>query len=122
MSSTGKKLIILFALLAAGLLSACAGMSSPATDREDEPETATEAYPDLYLSEVMAKNTASFAASDGLFHDWVAICNPTDEAVDLTGWVFSDGTKKNSYTFNGVSLDAGGYLVLFCSRESAGVT
>ena len=91
-------------------------------DNEENGDKTAADYPNLYLSEVMPKNTASFAAADGSFYDWVEICNPTDTAVDLTGWMFSDGTKKNSYVFNGISLDAGGYLVLFCCREAAGGT
>ena len=122
MLSTRKKLFVFFLLLTTALLSACAGISSPNTDQREKTEEAAEGFPNLYISEVMAKNTASFAASDGFFYDWVEICNPTDESVDLTGWLFSDGTKKNSYAFNGVSLDAGGYLVLFCSREAPGGT
>ena len=122
MSSAGKKLVVLLALLMAVLLSACSEIPYPNMDNEENGDKTAADYPKLYLSEVMAKNSASFAAADGSFYDWVEICNPTDTAVDLTGWMFSDGTKKNSYVFNGISLNAGGYLVLFCSREAAGGT
>jgi hypothetical protein len=46
--------------------------------------------------------------------DWCELYNPSDEEIDLSGWVFRDDRDDHSYVFpDGASIAAGGYLVLY---------
>ena len=42
----------------------------------------------VYISEIMTSNSSSVPAPDGEFYDWIELCNPTDEAVDVSGFGF----------------------------------
>ena len=69
---------------------------------------AEEAY--LRISEVMVKNHASVLGSDGSFHDWVEIENPSEITISLKGWTLSDG--KNRWEFPEIELKGDAFLVI----------
>jgi len=51
--------------------------------------------------------------------DWVELHNPGLEELDLSGWIFRDGSDLHGYTFaEGTALPSDGYLVL-CSDLTA---
>ena len=78
-------------------------------------DTAVQA---IVINEVMASN--------GMFeneksHDWIELHNRSKKAVDLSGWMLSDG-KKNLAKFifpKGTKLKAGGYLTVWCTGDDA---
>ena len=76
-------------------------------------ETADQA---IVINEVMASN--------GMYeneksYDWIELHNRSKKAVDLSGWMLSDG-KKNLAKFvfpKGTKIKAGGYLTVWCTGE-----
>ena len=58
------------------------------------------------------------ADADGDFSDWIEIHNPDAAAVPLAGYHLTDDpTDLTKWTFPAVTLDAGGYLVVFASNK-----
>lgn len=52
-------------------------------------------------------------SSGGVPGDWIEVKNNGAAAVDVSGWVFKDGTENDPYTVpGGTSIPAGGYLVV----------
>ena len=82
------------------------------------PALAEEA--DVVINEVMASN--------GMYenehsYDWIELHNRGQKAIDLSGWMLSDG-KKNLAKFifpKGAKIKAGGYVTVWCTGED-GVT
>lgn len=82
------------------------------------PALAEEA--DVVINEVMASN--------GMYenehsYDWIELHNRGQKAVDLSGWMLSDG-KKNLAKFifpKGTKIKAGSYVTVWCTGED-GVT
>ena len=78
------------------------------------PALAEEA--DVVINEVMASN--------GMYenehsYDWIELHNRGQKAVDLSGWMLSDG-KKNLAKFifpKGTKIKAGGYVTVWCTGE-----
>ncbi|MBQ3259324.1 MAG: lamin tail domain-containing protein [Clostridia bacterium] len=71
----------------------------------------------LHLSEYMTKNQSVLYDSNGNYSDWVEIHNFSDRAISLSGYSLTD-TLGNAakWTFPaGVSVEAGGYLLVRCS-------
>lgn len=70
----------------------------------------------IVINEVMASN--------GMYenehsYDWIELHNRSKKAVDLRGWMLSDG-KKNLAKFvfpKGTKLKAGGYVTIWCTGE-----
>jgi len=46
--------------------------------------------PKLYINEVMALNKNAFENEDGDYSDWIEIYNPTDEAINISGFYLTD--------------------------------
>lgn len=69
------------------------------------------------INEVMTSNKGSVNDGLGNFPDWVELYNPTDKTVDLTGYGLSDSVLEGGkYVFpSGASLEAGAYMVVYCS-------
>src|SRR5690606_21015847 len=76
------------------------------------------AYSNPVISEFLASNGSSYADDDGDFSDWIEIHNPTDEAIDLTGWHLTDRQNNlTTWTFPAVAIEPGEYLVVFASNK-----
>ena len=81
------------------------------------PALAEEA--DVVINEVMASN--------GMYenehsYDWIELHNQGSKAVDLSGWMLSDG-KKNLAKFifpKGTKIKAGGYVTVWCTGRHPG--
>nr|MBR4280543.1 CotH kinase family protein [Clostridia bacterium] len=71
---------------------------------------------DVVINEVMASN--------GMYenehsYDWIELHNRSSKAVDISGWMLSDG-KKNLAKFvfpKGTKIKAGGYVTVWCTGE-----
>lgn len=74
---------------------------------------------DISINEVCSKNTV-YAAPDGNFYDWIELYNSGSSAVSLAGWGLTDDTAEPmKYTFpDGVSIEAGSRLVVFCDKTA----
>ena len=76
----------------------------------------------LVISEFMAVNDSALADEDGEFSDWIEIYNPTPDDVDLAGWHLTDSDANLAkWQFPSVTLDAGGYLVVFASGKDRAI-
>lgn len=68
----------------------------------------------VYISEVMSSNTSVFKDENGNFSDWIEICNPSGEDINLEGFSLTDdGMKSGKFVFPSFVLKSGGYLVIF---------
>ena len=45
---------------------------------------------ELCVNEIMPQNVSTIADEKGAFGDWIELHNPTDSAIDLSGWSISD--------------------------------
>ena len=128
-----KLLSVLFIVLLCIIFAAC-GKSQPAPEATPVPTAAPTPQPTpeptpyispdadkIKISELMVKNDATLLDSDGEFSDWFELVNTSDSPVSLAGWRVSDGEDKSVWSFPDVTIDAGGYLLVFASsKESAG--
>ncbi len=73
----------------------------------------------LVISEVMTANITTLADDYGDYSDWVEIHNTGDEPVDLMGYGFSDKAGNVlKWQFPNTTIEAGGYLVVYCSGKA----
>jgi hypothetical protein len=73
---------------------------------------------DPIISEFMAANTNVLADEDGAYSDWIELHNPDDVAVNLAGWYLTDSaTAKTKWRLPAVTVQPGGYLVVFASNK-----
>ena len=128
-----KLLSVLFIVLLCIIFAAC-GKSQPAPEATPVPTAAPTPQPTpeptpyispdadkIKISELMVKNDATLLDSDGEFSDWFELVNTSDSPVSLAGWRVSDGEDKSGWSFPDVTIDAGGYLLVFASsKEGAG--
>lgn len=128
-----KLLFVLFIVLLCIIFAAC-GKSQPAPEATPVPTAAPTPQPTpeptpyispdadkIKISELMVKNDATLLDSDGEFSDWFELVNTSDSPVSLAGWRVSDGEDKSGWSFPDVTIDAGGYLLVFASsKESTG--
>jgi hypothetical protein len=74
--------------------------------------------PGPVITEFMACNKASLLDAQGDSPDWIEICNPTGEMLDLDGWFLTDDVNDlEKWEFPDVKLAPGGYLVVFASGQ-----
>ena len=70
------------------------------------------------ISELMAKNASTLTDADGERSDWIELYNGGVAPVSLEGWSISDDDmNRGKWVFPDVTLDAGQYLILFCSGK-----
>jgi hypothetical protein len=75
----------------------------------------------LRITEFLAANSDGLRDADGDRSDWIEIFNAGAETVDLSGMYLTDDDENlTEWPFpNGVTLPAGGYLVVFASNKDA---
>ncbi|MDO8545132.1 MAG: CotH kinase family protein [Opitutaceae bacterium] len=74
---------------------------------------------EVLISEFLAGNTSSLRDADGALSDWIELHNSDTVDADLTGWYLTDNAaNKTKWEFPGVSIPAGGYLVVFASNKN----
>lgn len=73
----------------------------------------------LCINEYMSSNQGAYVLEDGTDPDWIELHNPTDAAIDLTGWTISDDrAEPDKHTFtDGPTVLPGGYLLLFADSD-----
>ena len=73
---------------------------------------------DAVISEFMALNDSALADEEGDYSDWIEVHNPSAADIDLTGWCLTDDQADLAkWRFPRVTLQAGGYLVVFASDK-----
>ncbi|HWQ57470.1 MAG TPA: lamin tail domain-containing protein, partial [Clostridia bacterium] len=87
------------------------------TKHASQNEASTSA---LEISEIMSSNKGSVADPNGDYPDWIEFHNTSDETLDIGGLGASDDvTAGVKYVFPvGTSVEANGYVVLWCSGEA----
>ena len=72
----------------------------------------------IVINEVQSSNRNTLFDEDGDFSDWIELANTSDGPVDLEGYGLSDdATTPAKWRFPALSLEAGGYLVVFASGK-----
>ncbi|MDE7206804.1 MAG: CotH kinase family protein, partial [Lachnospiraceae bacterium] len=73
----------------------------------------------LLINEVVADNLSTLKDENGVYADWIELYNPTDQEISLKGYYLSDTKNElTKWAFPDVSIDSGGYLVVFCDGNS----
>jgi hypothetical protein len=104
-------------ILAAALLTACAGGPT-----DEDPTDETPSTSEVVINEFVASNTAGLTDESGAFPDWIELFNAGDADADISGFVLSDDIVDPSagHTFaDDTILEPGGFLVVFCDEDVA---
>src|SRR5690606_30904654 len=81
------------------------------------------AVPDVVINEFLASNNSGLVDQDGDRGDWIEIRNRGQQAVNLSGWSLSDDQDNpGQWSFPPVTLQAGGYLIVFASGKDRAPT
>ncbi|MFN0125948.1 MAG: FN3 associated domain-containing protein [Verrucomicrobiales bacterium] len=74
------------------------------------------------ISEFLASNRTGVPDADGDHPDWIEIYNPGPAAADLGGFYLTDNAGRlTKWRLPAVTLNAGGYLVVFASGKDRAV-
>ena len=75
-------------------------------------------FSQIYISEMMASNSATIVDQDGAYSDWIELHNPTNEELNLGGWYLSDNPENLiKWIFPPVTIEANGFLLVFASGK-----
>jgi hypothetical protein len=96
------------------------GQVPPQPEPHVEPELPTltlsvpTGAPAVCINELVARNASTFADAEGRRDDWVELHNPGPEAIELAGWVLTDGV--GAVELSGV-VPPGGFVVWMAEPE-----
>ncbi|MBP7174589.1 MAG: CotH kinase family protein [Thermoclostridium sp.] len=72
----------------------------------------------LLLTEVMSKNDNTIPDENSNFYDWAEIKNETDKPLNLENyWLSDDGDEIQKWRFPSLTLEPGGYALVFLSSN-----
>jgi hypothetical protein len=72
----------------------------------------------LIITEFMSRNSHVIPDEDSSFCDWLEIYNPGTVAINLMNWRLTDkGTDPAKWIFPDVTIQPGGYLLVFASGK-----
>ncbi|MEX1375995.1 MAG: CotH kinase family protein [Eubacteriales bacterium] len=83
----------------------------------DELKSITGQKHNIFISEVMSKNTKSLKDFRGIYSDWAEIKNPFDYNINLQGYGISKNENENVFIFPDLIVPASGYAILYFSNE-----
>src|SRR6266496_552778 len=73
----------------------------------------------VVISEFMADNKTTLADEDGLYADWIELCNTNASTVNLSGWSLTDDpTRQDRWFFPATNLASKGFIVVFASGKN----
>lgn len=73
----------------------------------------------VFINEFVASNDAGLLDLDATPQDWVELYNGGTNAVSLQGWALTDdATDTLKWVFPDVTINAGEFLVIFCSDKN----
>jgi len=74
---------------------------------------------DIVINEIVRSGSWKIEDEDGQRQDWIEVHNTTKRDIDLTGMYLSDDEEKlTKWRFPGVSISAGGFMVIFASGKN----
>lgn len=79
----------------------------------------------IVINEWMARNDGLILNPfDGSYRDWFELYNPTDVAIDLSGWRVSDTATNNTHYFlpNNTFVNPRSFLMIWADGTGAGLT
>lgn len=88
------------------------------TSEGQEAAMLSTGNPFLHISEAMASNDRALPDENGLFHDWIELCNEGDLPINLLGYGLSDRETKILFVFPNITLGPGEYILVFASGEA----
>ncbi|MFO0756513.1 MAG: lamin tail domain-containing protein [Byssovorax sp.] len=74
---------------------------------------------ELCINELMPLNMSTIVDEKGAYGDWIELHNPTDSAIDLSGWSITDDLlipAKNPFPM-GLSIPKHGFLLLWADEK-----
>lgn len=72
----------------------------------------------ITLNEMVSNSNGAYLDEDGDPSDWIELHNPTAQTISLNGYALSDdGTDLGKWNLPNVDIEAGSYLVIFCSDK-----
>ena len=73
---------------------------------------------DVIINEFLASNGSGLVDEDGEYSDWIELYNPSDAAINLSGWSLTDDPgQPGKWPFPDITLPGKGYLVVFASGK-----
>lgn len=106
--------IILAIALIVGVVIYALGEQKKGTGTPGSTETLSAT---VVINEFMASNSSYLPDDQGNYSDWIELYNPTNGEVSLSGLGLSDDKAEVKWALPGVSLAAGGYLLVFASGQ-----
>ncbi len=79
---------------------------------DDTAAEETVQYP-VRLNELMSSNKSALLDENGEYSDWIELLNPSDQPVDITGWMLSDGGSL--FTFPEHIMQPGEAVLVYAS-------
>jgi hypothetical protein len=88
-------------------------------DTDTDTDADTDADADIVINEVLSDNENGALDDQGELEDWVELYNSSDQAVDISGWLFTDDLdRQDRWAFaDGTIMEAGSHLLLWCDDE-----
>lgn len=97
-----------------------AGRAYFATPTPGASNTLSAPIPLVFINEWMASNSKTIADPlDAKFHDWFELFNASADAVDLSGYILSDGSNNRSTIPQGLIMPAGAHLLAWADGTSS---
>src|SRR5947207_1630028 len=73
----------------------------------------------IVINEILTSNTSSIQDEDGTYQDWIELYNSGTSDVSLQGYGLSDDPLLLfKWTFPNVTLQKGGYLIIWTSGKN----
>ena len=125
-SLTKKRIALVLAALCLTVFLLC-GCGSPSqaepTSVPEPTETPDSPYlGKLRITELMAKNHASFATASGKLPDYLEIANVSGESIELEGFGLTDGEGKPVWRFPDCTLAPGEQLLILADGEGGSLS
>lgn len=71
----------------------------------------------VVVSELMSTNESTYADENGLYYDYIELCNRSGEAVNLDGWYLSDDADSlRKWRIPSLTLQPGACVVIHASK------
>lgn len=72
----------------------------------------------VVLNEIQSYNTKGIQDEDGEYHDWIELYNPNNYTINLNDYSLTDDEDEpDKWTFPNVSIEGGGFLLVFASDK-----